>query len=129
MEQQPGEPPEPTPQTWMPTAAGILSIISGAIGLIGIAFLITFGAFGEEIARDVLTSIGFLQTVLPLRIIGLISIPLFIISMVAIIGGIYAVQRKIWGLALAGAICAIIPAQLLGILSVVFIVISKKEFK
>lgn len=130
MEQQSGESPEPTPQTWMPTAAGILSIISGTIGLIGIAFLIAFGAtFGEEIARDVLTSIGFLQTVLPLRIIGFISIPLFIISMVAIIGGIYAIQRKIWGLALAGAICAIVPAQLLGILSVVFIAISKKEFK
>jgi hypothetical protein len=129
MEQQSGEPQEETPQTWMPTAGGILSIISGAMGLIGIVFLITFGAFSAETARDVLTSLGFLQTVIPLQVIGFISIPLFIMSMVAIIGGIYALQRKVWGLALAGAICAIVlPVQLLGILSVIFIAMSKKEF-
>ena len=130
MEQQSGEIPETIRQTWMPTAAGVLSIVSGALGLIGIAFLIAFGAtFGEEIARDVLKSIGFLQSVMPLRIIGFISIPLFIISIVAIIGGIYTIQRKAWGLALAGAICAIVPAQLMGVLSVVFVAMSKKEFK
>ena len=130
MEQQSGDPQEETLPTWMPTAGGILSIISGAMGLIGIVFLITFGAFSAETAHDVLTSLGFLQTVIPLRVIGFISIPLFIMSMVAIIGGIYAVQRKVWGLALAGAICAIVlPVQLLGILSVIFIAVSKKEFK
>ena len=130
MEQQSGETPETIPQTWMPTAAGVLSIVSGALGLIGIAFLIAFGVtFGEEIARDVLKSIGFLQNVMPLRIIGFISIPLFIISIVSIIGGVYAIQRKAWRLALAGAICAIIPSQLMGVLSVVFVAMSKKEFK
>jgi len=130
LEQPSGETPETIRQTWMPTAAGVLSIVSGALGLIGIAFLIAFGAtFGEEIARDVLKSIGFLQSVMPLRIIGFISIPLFIISIVAIIGGIYTIQRKAWELALAGAICAIVPAQLMGVLSVVFVAMSKKEFK
>ena len=114
----------------MPVAAGILSIVSGVFGIIGIAFLIAFGAtFGKEIAREALTSIGFMQTVMPLRIIGFISVPMFLINTVSIIGGIYAVQRKAWGLALAGAVCAIIPMQILGILSVVFIALSKKEFE
>lgn len=130
MEQQSGETPKATPQNWMPTAAGALSITSGALGIIGIAFLIAFSAtFGREIARDALTSIGFMQTVMPLQIIGFFSIPLFLVSIVAIIGGIYAIQRRIWGMALAGAICATIPMQILGVLSIVFIALSKKEFE
>ena len=99
------------------------------MGIIGIAFLIAFGVFGREIARDALTSIGFMQTVMPLQIIGFFSVPLFIVSVVVIIGGIYAVQRKNWGLALAGAFYAIVPMQILGILSIVFIALSKKEFE
>jgi hypothetical protein len=113
----------------MPIAAGTLSMISGAFGIIGIAFLIVFVAtFGEETARDALISIGFLKTVIPLQIIGFISIPLFVINVITIIGGIYAVQRKAWGLALAGAVCAFVSVQILGILSIVFIALSKKEF-
>ena len=102
MEQQSGKTPETTSRSGMPAAAGALIITSGALGIIGIPFLIAFGVFGREIARDALTSIGFMQTVMPLQIIGFFSVPLFIVSVVAIIGGIYAVQRKNWGLALAG---------------------------
>jgi len=130
LEQQPDKTHEATPRTWMPVAAGVLSIVAGAMGLIAIAFLITFGAtFGAETAREVLKSVGFWQSGVPLAIIGLISIPLIIINAIAIIGGIYALQRRIWGLALAGAICAILPAQVFGIIAVVFIAISKKEFE
>jgi hypothetical protein len=118
------------PKSWMPIAAGVLCIAAGAMGLIAIAFLITFGAtFGAEIAREVLKSVGFWQSGVPLTIIGFVSIPLIIINAIAIIGGIYALQRKTWGLALTGAICAIIPAQVLGIIAVVFTAVSKKEFK
>ncbi|UCG55241.1 MAG: hypothetical protein JSV32_03230 [Dehalococcoidia bacterium] len=117
-------------KTWMPVTAGILSIVAGAMGLIAIVFLITFGAtFGAEIAREVLKSVGFWQSGVPLTIIGVIVIPLIIINAIAIIGGIYALQRRGWGLSLAGAICAILPAQILGIIAIVFIAISKKEFE
>ncbi|MFH1662515.1 MAG: hypothetical protein ABH934_01130 [Chloroflexota bacterium] len=130
LEQQPDKTREATPQTWMPAAAGVLSIVAGAMGLIAIVFLITFGAtFGAEIAHEVLKSVGFWQSGMPLTIIGFISIPLIIINAVAIIGGIYALHRRTWGLALAGAICAILAAQIFGIIAVVFIAISKKEFE
>ena len=113
----------------MPTAGGILSIISGVLGFITIAFLLAFGSiFGTAIAREVLVSVGYWQAGLPMTIIGLIAVPLLCINILAIIGGIYAIRRKGWGLALAGAICSVFPSQIMGVLAVVFIAISRKEF-
>ena len=111
-------------------AGGILSIVSGTLGFIAITFLITFGAtFGSDIAHDILRSLGFWQVGLPLKTISFIAIPLIIINAVAIIGGIYAIQRRGWGLALAGSICAIFPSRLLGIPAIIFIALSRKEFE
>ncbi len=130
MSQQPDDAPKPAPKTWMPTAGGILSIISGALGFITIAFFLTFGSiFGAAIARDVLSSLGYWQAGLPLTIIGIIAIPLLCVNIVAIVGGIYAIQRRGWGMALAGSICSVFPSQILGVLAVVFISISRKEFE
>ena len=115
--------------TWMPTAGGILCIISGALGFITIAFFLTFGSiFGAAIARDVLSSLGYWQSGLPFTVIGIIAVPLLCVNIVAIIGGIYAIRRRGWGMALAGSICSVFPSQVLGILAVVFIAISRKEF-
>ena len=48
----------------------------------------------------------------------------------AIVGGIYALQRKIWGLALAGSIAAFFtPSWVLGVAAIVFTALSKNEFE
>jgi len=82
-------------RTWKPTAAGILCIIAGAVGVITlIAVAILFG------------SISFV-----------ICAPLIIFGMIPIVGGIYALRRRIWGLALAGSICcALVGFVILGFL-------------
>ena len=97
-------------KTWKPPAAGILSIISGA-------FIVWY-------RTSELISVG--------------SSPVGImLGLIAVAGGILAIRRKVWGLALAGAICAIVPPHpwgfliwtpALGILAVVFVVSSKSEF-
>ena len=57
------------------------------------------------------------------------GIPLIILGIVAIVGGIYAIRRKVWGMALAGAICALFSVfGVLGILSIIFVSLSRKEF-
>jgi hypothetical protein len=63
--------------------------------------------------------------------IGLIVIGglLLVLGIIAIAGGISAVRRKSFGLSLAGAICALIPLNLLGLLAVIFVSLSKKEFE
>ncbi|MEW6143065.1 MAG: hypothetical protein AB1597_07960 [Chloroflexota bacterium] len=52
---------------------------------------------------------------------------LYILGAIALIGGIYALSRSNWRLALIGSICAI-PTGI-GVLSTIFVVLSRKEFK
>jgi hypothetical protein len=51
------------------------------------------------------------------------------VGILAIVGGIYALQRKIWGLALAGSIAAFFPSWILGIAAIVLTALSKNEFE
>lgn len=87
-------------QTWKPTVAGSLTIAAGVLGLIVGTVLVT-----------------------PLFIVGLLAI---IISIVAVAGGLCALKRRAWGLALAGSICSI--WCWVGIPAIVFIALSKQEF-
>ncbi len=115
---------------WMPLTAGILSIFSGIVGIIATAFVITVSvAFGAEIAAEVMSSFGVWDIGIPLTVIWLVAIPLLVVSLLSIIGGSFAINKKNWVMALIGAVFAVIPTQLIGIVALILIVISKKEFK
>jgi hypothetical protein len=103
-------------KTWKPTVAGILAIIAGALEvIIGLLFS---------------TGVGILGGIFGMGWLSVIFAPLIVIGIIAIVGGIYALLRKIWGLALAGSICALIgPWFLLGILAIIFVSLGKREFK
>ena len=105
-------------RTWKPTTAGILSIIGG---IVGVASGIAMAVLGT-----VLMGLG-LPSMIPLNV-ELISIPLTILGIVAIIGGMRALKRKTWGVALAGSICALFPVFPLGLLAIIFVAMGKKEF-
>ena len=103
-------------KTWKPTIGGILAIIAGALEVI-------FGTLGA-------TGISFVAGFVGLGWLSVILAPLIVFGIIAIVGGIYALQRKIWGLALAGSICALIgPWFILGILAIIFVALGKGEFK
>jgi len=113
--------------TWKPQVAGILSIMGGAIGLMGsfgILIAITAIGAGRHWAGDWEWEAG---NVIP--ILWAIGIPLFLCGVTSIIGGIFAVQRKIWGLALAGSIAAFFPVWIFGLMATIFTAISKDEFE
>jgi hypothetical protein len=102
-------------RTWKPTVGGILAIIGGAIGTILGLVIATVG------------SIGWFFGVPWVSVIGA---PLIILGIIAIVGGTYALRRRIWGLALAGSICALIgPWGLLGLLAIIFVSLGKGEFE
>jgi hypothetical protein len=53
---------------------------------------------------------------------------LLALGILAVTGGISAIKTKGFGLSLAGAICAL-PTGILGILAVIFVSLTKKEFR
>jgi hypothetical protein len=57
------------------------------------------------------------------------AIPL-IFGIIGLLGGIFAIQRKHWGLALVGAILVLIsPGIIFGILGLIFVIMGKDEFQ
>ena len=121
------------------TAGGILSIVAGAFEIISGVFMAVlrdldvlffwwplvsgldvWGAHFGDLAQPPpppsswpLIMIGF----------GLVALGIF-----AIIGGVSAMRRKSFGVSLAGAICAL-PSVILGMLAVIFVSVSKREFE
>jgi len=111
-------------KTWKPTVAGILSIVAGTLGIIAGILVATLGTIGGGVlgALD-LPFIGGL-------VAAATAVPLAL-SAVAIVGGVYALKRRVWGLALAGAICALLipPIFVLGMLAIIFVAMGKDEFE
>jgi hypothetical protein len=108
-------------KTWMPMTAGILDIVAGGFGLLFALMFILMGGV-MRFAPDVPTLIWPVFTAF--------AVPFAIVAILAIVGGVYALRRKLWGLALAGAIAAFFtPSWILGVAAIVFTALSKNEFE
>ena len=116
----------PNPSTaWMPTAGGVLSIVSGSLAIIGAVVLAILTLIGLIAAR------GFFAgaDAPPFIILFFISIYLLAVGILAIIGGISAVRRRNFSLALAGAIASLFTGgTIIGVVAIVFVALSRKEF-
>lgn len=115
-------------KTWKPTAAGILMIVAGALHLASGAIItaVVGGVAGGMHMQGLPEYTPYIS----LPVIATLGIPLMILGAVSLAGGITALQRKRWGLALAGGICALMPLQtLLGVLAIVFVALSRDEFR
>jgi hypothetical protein len=117
-------------KTWKMRTAGILAIVAGAVGVT------------EWVAIVVLEilALGWLPMGGLLGLGGIVAAAVAIeitTGIVAIVGGIFALKRKRWGLALAGSICMMfcfifIPVFLnvpLAIAAIVLVVLGKGEFE
>lgn len=112
--------------TWRPTTAGILTIIAGALNVIAGIVVLTWGSLGMMRAWS-----WYMFDEHPrFQVIVGIGIVLLVIGIVSIIGGIFSLRSRLWGLALAGAILALFPPPVfvLGLLSIIFLALSKGEF-
>jgi len=131
-------------RTWMPTVAGILGIVAGVFSILVGLDLILYLDIARRIVAAILTlgqylgsiSIGFV--VAPLMVFlfmfllagmhfGLVAAPI-IVGILALAGGLYALRRGKWGLALAGSIVALLVSPLFGIPAIIFTALSKNEF-
>ncbi len=115
-------------QTAMPVIAGILAIIHAVMGffiLFGLVIAISF----LPTQTTTFPNYTFEYDYAPLVVLLCIAIPCAIISIMSMVGGIFAILRRNWGLALAGSIATLIPTLLLGIPAVILIALSKNEFE
>jgi hypothetical protein len=135
-------------RTWKPTTAGILTIITGAMGIAGgiILFLISgfLGSFGglnlggwlerwgggwwgpgaADISGMLGQVLGATSTIL--LIVGIVVL---IFGIIALSGGVSAIKRRRWGLSLAGSILSLFIMPIMGVLAIIFVSLGKKEFE
>lgn len=104
-------------QTWKPTVAGILDIVAGAFGLMSVVGILIALVFIPATASTTIT------------VLTIVAVYSGIVGILPLVGGIYAVKRGKWGLALAGSIAAIFLMTLLGLLSTIFTALAQDEFE
>ena len=107
-------------QTAMPIIAGVLVIVSA-----GFKLLMLLSILAASLVVMVPVSFTFLN---PGTLMAIVLVPLIAIVVLAIIGGIFCLQRKRWGWALAGSILSILPFSILGLVAVILVALSKDEF-
>jgi uncharacterized membrane protein HdeD (DUF308 family) len=90
-----------TGKTWKPTAAGIICIIAGVLCL----------------SPSIVIALLFPP----------IGIVLVMAPIVAIVGGIYALRRRVWGLALVGSIFALVAPVTLVTLAMLLLAVGLSE--
>ena len=100
----------------LPKNAGIIEMICSP--LVFFTLLYTYYGLSYE---------GYYEVVEGSWLLIVISI-MAIIAILPIVGGIYALRRKKWWLALAGSIVSLV-FFVLGILAFIFILYSKDEFE
>jgi len=102
--------------TWQPLTVGILELVAGIPALIiGIFIAVGLGM----VSRAFVMIPGWVSA---------IGAPLIVCGLVAIVGGIFALRKKRWAVALAGAILALFCALPLGIAAIVFVILGREQF-
>lgn len=103
----------------MLTAGGVLAIIAGVIGVIGGIIAMAASTFGAGYL-GIAGAIGGVTA-------GVISL---VLGVLAILGGRYALDKKNFILAIVfGGVCGLLSSWLFGLLALIFIALSKKEFR
>jgi hypothetical protein len=115
------------------TVGGILSIVAGALGAVGGLILLMVALLASTILSDPMfyndstLSSDQIATIVAV-FYGVIAGFLLIVGVLGVVGGIFSLQRKRWGWALAGAIAGCFSFLPLGVGAVVLVAMGKSEF-
>ena len=107
-------------RTAMPTVAGVFNIAIGALNLLGI--------FGVGIALIVISNTTAVHGSIVIPILWAVLFALLVFGIPSLVGGIFAVQRRNWAMALIGSITSFITWNLIGLVPLILVAMSKDEF-
>ena len=123
---------------WMPVVAGLLDIVSGALGVV-VGLFMSLRVFALKAAQSatgaaprVFPHAGTFPQMPHMFFPGMgiaLGIALLVIGVLAIVGGVYSLRLKAWGLALAGSIGAVITGPVIGLLALIFTVLGREDFQ
>ena len=111
------------------TIAGLLDITAGIFGVVGGIPLLVLGLGGAAVLGVVPEPEANRLAMLPIVLFLPLALLGFVAGFVAVLGGIAALNRRRWGLAVAGAIAAIFGFFPIGIAAVIFTVLAEPEFR
>lgn len=115
-------------KTGKPIIAGILEIVTGIVRLSGGIVALIFGSLGDGIMNVLWMGMPGIEFV-PYRFLVIVAVPVMVLGILAIAGGVLALQRKGWGWAFTGAIVADLFSWILGLPALVLIALSRDEFQ
>jgi hypothetical protein len=118
-----GYPPGPpvVEKTVMPVIGGILILIGALVGIATGAFFIVGASLFMPID---ITGFGLSEL---MAVCGIIIV---VISIIALLGGIFAMQRKAFGFAIVGGILSMLVGSFIfGLIGLILVAISRKEFR
>jgi uncharacterized membrane protein len=106
-------------RTSSPVIAGVMNIVIGALNLLGVLGIVVIIA---------LLSNDYYFDEITMPFLWVVFFVLLIFSVPSIIGGVYALQRKNWVLALIGSITSFLSWNVIGLIPLILVIISKDEF-
>lgn len=113
---------------------GILSIVSGAIGCFFSLIYLVLIVFMSALMKSGMMGIpsepdGEAIFSIMIAVYAGIFVLMLLVGILAIIGGVYTIRRKNWGLALTGSIAGALVFLPCGIPAIIFTVQGKDEFQ
>jgi uncharacterized membrane protein len=106
-------------RTTSPVIAGVMNIVIGALNLLGVLGIVV-------IIAVINSDYGIAEITMPF--LWVVFFVLLIFSVPSIIGGVYGLQRKNWVLALIGSITSFLSWNVIGLIPLILVIISKDEF-
>ncbi len=111
---------------------GILSIMAGAFGvfwLLAVIFVMVVMVFAFEDSYSYGYDSQDEVFVFVMVIYGIMGLLAAAVGVLAIVGGVFALRKKYWGWALAGAIAGALAFFPCGIPAIIFVGLGKPEFE
>ena len=118
----------------MTKAVGLLNIVSGVTHLLGGIFILIFGWLGDGFFNIlwygmVGTPLTPITQPVSQELQSIVAIPVIILSIMAIIAGLFSIKRRKWSMVLIGSICGTLLTWFLGLPAILFTILSKNKFQ
>ena len=109
---------------WMSVTAGTLEVVVGTVGLVI--------GFQVDVFKNILQGMfGLFSATLPAipdSFLTTIVVVFSLFGLLAIVGGTFAGQRRVWGLAFAGSLVTFFICWPLGLATIIFVCLARSQF-